>query len=123
MPDYIDFLDSCFTIARDALPRAASLLPERYRDPSKSPLEQVACALRDCGLTAYTSGGALDAIGCEFGELYYGLVEEVLTAIAPAVEDGSYFTYFYLDCDSREPVGFFFHDGVCEFKAGRIVFD
>lgn len=48
-------------------------------------------------------------------------MEEVLTAIAPAVEDGSYFTY--LDCDVREPVGFFFDHGVCEFKAGRIVFD
>ncbi len=120
MPGYIDFLDSCFTITRDDMPRAASLLPERYRDSSKSPLEQVACALRDCGFTAYTSGGALDALGCEFGELY-GPVKEVLTAIAPAVEDGSYFTY--LDCDVREPVGFFFDHGVCEFKAGRIVFD
>lgn len=120
MSTYIEALDSCFTIARDDMPRAASLLPERYRDLSKPPLDQVACALRDCGFTAYTSGGALDALGCEFGELY-GSVEEVLTAIAPAVEDGSYFTY--LDCDVREPVGFFFDHGVCEFKAGRLVFD
>lgn len=120
MPDYIDFLDSCFTIARDALPRAASLLPERYRDPSKSPLDQVAAALEDCGFTAYVDGGALDALGCG-GDLLYGSAESLLGAIAPAVEDGSYFTC--LDCDSRDPVGFFFHDGVCEFKAGRIVFD
>ena len=70
MPGYIDFLDSCFTITRDDMPRAASLLPERYRDSSKSPLEQVACALRDCGFTAYTSGGALDALdGEEAGDL------------------------------------------------------
>lgn len=120
MSTYIEALDSCFTIARDDMPRAASLLPERYRDSSKSPLEQVACALRDCGFTAYTSGGALDAIGCE-GTMLYGSAESLLSAIAPAVEDGSYFTY--LDCGAREPVGFFFHDGVCEFKAGRIVFD
>lgn len=120
MSTYIEALDSCFTIARDDMSRAAFLLPERYRDSSKSPLDQVVCALRDCGFTAYTSGGAIDELGCEFEELYES-VEEVLTAIAPAVEDGSYFTC--LDCDSRDPVGFFFHDGVCEFKAGRIVFD
>lgn len=120
MSTYIEALDSCFTITRDDMPRAASLLPERYRDSSKSPLDQVACALRDCGFTAYTSGGALDAIGCE-GTLLYGSTESLLSAIAPAVEDGSYFTY--LDCGARESDGFFFHDGVCEFKAGRIVFD
>lgn len=63
------------------MPRVASLLPERYRDPSKSPLEQVACALRDCGFTAYTSGGAHDKLDMRSEDARCMTVSELIASV------------------------------------------
>lgn len=120
MSTYIAGQQTDIVILSENMERAASLLPERYRSGGKAPIESVVDALADCGLYAFVEDGAVTAALSELDEIYSS-IDDIFAALAPAVEDGSYFAYIDL-CDG-EPVGYFFHDGAVDVKAGRIVWD
>lgn len=125
MSTYIESLSCDVRIAPENMGLAASLLPECYRSASKTASEQVGEALEDCGFAMLSIGGGADwdafnTVYCEFDEIC-GPIYDVFEAIAPAVEDGSLFTY--IDHDDATPYGYFFHDGRYEFKIGAVAFD
>lgn len=116
-------LDDHFTIDKKDVSRAAGLLPEDYRlDDELKPIEQLVEAFEECGVCASVSDGGIVSL-CEDDCFDPDMLDDVFAAIAPAVKGGSRFIYGWHDDRPTVPYGFFFDHGVCEFKAGRIVFD
>lgn len=105
-------LDFNFKIAESNMSYARELLGSEYKNGD------IIDALMDCGFGVECVEGGVDALWWE-GDKYPSYIEDVLSKIARAVEDGSYLDFIGEDTCIWE---LRFDTGEMTVKSGEIVF-